>query len=177
MNPTIDGTFPDSQYNEIAPVIQAVFADIQSRNIQMVQFSPEMTQLPPANPADAYAMGIYDRMGSVIFKRFGIDGKIELHFASGGRQYGPVRSSMPIPVPSAYTGLIAFFTVVWLQLQLHHVELAPWNIAQMKAYFPDIVNNAAYSNVLRTFSHNVLELGDDLFSRSTNTVGYQTDAE
>lgn len=179
MNILQDGQYPDSQYAVLSPVLQAIYNDIQSRGITLVQFAPEMTQLPPDNPADAYTLGIYDRMAFVWLRRMGPTGQVEVNFGTGGRQFGPTRLNQPMTVSSTYVGLLSLLTVTWLTRMLNQVDIVPWNVANIKAYYPEIIGNTQYSNVLRTFSHLVLELDEDLFFSATNTVGipYEPDGE
>jgi hypothetical protein len=179
MNITQDGQYPDSQYALLAPLLQAIYADIQQRGFRWPKFEPQITQLPPDNPADAYALGIYDRMAFMWLRHVSPNGLVEMNFGSGGRQFGPTRLNQAMPIPEAYTALMSLLTVTWLTRVLNQVDLAPWNVAQIKAFYPEVVNNPLHSNVLRTFSHLVLELNEDLFSSTTNTVGvaYEPDGE
>lgn len=176
MNTPIVDPYPDSQYPEISPILLAVFQDIQGRQVNLPGFSPMMTKLPPDNPGDAYALSIYDRLAHMSIHRFSPgNGDVELYFGTGGRQFGPFRLEGVMVVPSQYTGLISLMTVVWITLQLNRLDLIGWSLARIKAYYPDIVNNEAYTNVLRTFCHNVLSMAEDSFTSSTNQVGFATD--
>jgi hypothetical protein len=168
--------FPGSQYNEISPILLAVFNDIQARHINITQFSPGMTKLPPDDPGEAYVLNINDRWAHVVFKRFSPgNGDIELEFGTGGRQFGPARLQGVIVVPSECTGLISLMVTTWICLELDRLNLLPFSLAQIKTFFPDIIANPNYTNVLRTFCHNVLFMAIDSFTSSTNQVGFATD--
>lgn len=179
MNLTQDSQWPDSQYALLAPVLQAIFTDIQGRQFNWPKFEPQMTQLPPDNPADAYALGIYDRMAFMWLRRMSPNGLVEMNFGTGGRQFGPTRLNQYMPIHQNFVPLMSLLTVTWLTRMLNQVDLMPWNVAQIKAKYSDVVNDSRCSNVLRTFSHLVLELDEDLFSSATNTIGipYHPDGE
>jgi hypothetical protein len=176
MNPTLDGEYPDSMYNVISPILLAVFQDMQARNIVLTQFTPDMTKLPPDNPGEAYALSIFDRMAHMTIHRFSPgNGFVELYFGTGGHQFGPKSVDGVITVPSQYTALISLMAVCWITLQINRICLAPWSLTKIKAYYPEVVSNPAYSNVLRVFCNNVLGFAEDSFSSTTNNVGYATD--
>jgi hypothetical protein len=120
--------FPGSQYNEISPILLAVFNDIQARHIDITQFSPAMTKLPPDDPGEAYVLNINDRWAHVVFKRFSPgNGDIELEFGTGGRQFGPARLQGVMVVPSQYTGLISLMVTTWICLELDRLNLLPFS--------------------------------------------------
>jgi hypothetical protein len=172
--PTPD-PYPGSFYLQISPILSDVFADIQGRMVQYPAFAPEMTELPPSDPGRAYSLSIFSRQAHVVFKRWSPNGNMEFLFGTGGFAGSPKVVQGAIVVPSTYTGLISLLTVTWMTMILGKYNLTPWNLARIKLYYPDIVNNPQYNNLLRTFCHNVLGIAEDSFTSSTNNVGYATD--
>lgn len=171
--------YPDSQSLQLAPLMQAVFADIQGRNIQMSKFEAHMTPYPPpdTDPGLAYALSIFDRFAHMTFHRYGVDGNVEVYFGTGGLQYGPKRLCGRMVLPYAYLDLLSLLASCWITFQLSQMGLLDWSLKQLKSYYPSTVVDPRYTNLLRTFCFTVLGIAEDSFTSLTNNVGHATDVD
>jgi hypothetical protein len=173
----IDGEYPGSQSAVLAPIMQAVFADIQSRQVKMGSFDPKMTQYPPpaTDPGLAYFLALYDRLAHMKFNIYSPDAKVEVLFGTGGYQYGPKRVLGRMVAPSQWTDLLSLMAVTWITLKLNQLMLVPWSLKAIKGYYPQTVANPLYTNYLRTFCFNVLGMPEDSFTSIINQTGYIPD--
>ncbi len=169
--------YPDSQSLELAPIMQAVFADIQARQVKMGTFQPSMTPYPPpdTDPGLAYHLSVYDRNAHMTLHRYSPNAEIEVYFGTGGYQFGPKRIEGTMVFQSQWIDLLSLFTVVWITFKLNQMCLLPWSMKAIVGYYPDTVANPLYANVLRTFCQNVLGVAQDSFTSNINVVGHLTD--
>jgi hypothetical protein len=172
--------YPESQSLELVPVMQAVLADIQSRNVmypKQTPFTPSATVYPPPDTDTglAYFLAIYEKNAHMKFQRLDVGGNIELIFGTGGYQYGPRRVLGRMVLPVAFTDLISLFAVFWITFQLGYLYERSWNLQLLKTYYTSTVANPLYTNLLRTFCFTVLGIAEDSFTSIINNVGHLTD--
>lgn len=169
--------YPGSQSLELAPIMQAVLADIQSRNVSFPGFEVSATPYPPpdTDPGLAYFLAITDRFAHMKFSRLDVGGNVELLFGAGGGPFGPKRVLGLMVLPATYTDLMSLFAVFWITFQLNQMNLVPWNLQQLKQYYSASVVDPRYTNLLRTFCFTVLGIAEDSFTSTTNNVGYAAD--
>jgi hypothetical protein len=154
--------YPDSQYLELNPILTAIFSDIATRNIK--DYGPSMTVVSPVDPGAAYALSIYDRFAHMTLHRVDpAGGQLEVWFGTGGRQYGPVRWHGSVIVQSDLTALLSLMATQWITQQLDVMDLTAWSLAKFNKYFPDVVGNAQYTDVLRVFARDVLHIPEFSF--------------
>lgn len=169
--------YPGSQSLQLAPVMQAVLADIQSRGIQFPNFVPQATPYPPpdTDPGLAYFLAITDRTAHMKFSRLDVGENLELLFGIGGGPFGPKRVLGRMVVPVAFTDVVSLMAVCWITFQLNILNLVPWNLNQIKLHYTATVADPRYTNILRTFCFTVLGIAEDSFTSLTNNVGHATD--
>jgi hypothetical protein len=175
--PNIDGEYPGSQSAMLLPILQAVFADVQSRNVTLARFAPSMTKFPPVDtdPGEAYSLKIYDRFAHVVFSRWSPNAEVEVLFGTGGFQYGPKRVLGHMAFSSQWTDLLSLMTVYWITWQLSQMGLTQWNMQLLNQHYTSTIANPLYTNYLRTFCYTVLGIDENSFTSSTNNVGHATD--
>jgi hypothetical protein len=161
--------FPGSQYVELSPILATIVADIKSRNIPY--FAPVVTAPDASDPGTAYALAVYDRYARMILHRIDVEaGMLELHFGVGGRQYGPARIFGRIVVPADQTALLSFFATQFINKQLDELDLTGWTLNKLNKFYPEVVENAAYADVLRVFARDVLHIPEFSFQSGQNVV-------
>ncbi|WP_144106871.1 hypothetical protein [Paraburkholderia sp. BCC1886] len=167
--------FPGSQYNEINPILQAILADIQSRNIK--ELDPKLTIPTDINPGGAYALSIYERGVHMTLHRLDDTGQLELWFGTGGEQWGPVRWFGDMVAPSDQTALLSLFAVMWLSLTLDVLDLHAWNLKHFNTYYPDVVGKEEYRDILRVLCLRVLRIPEFSFEDGVNVTTDSDESE
>jgi hypothetical protein len=161
--------FPGSQYLELSPILAAILEDIKNRNIPY--FAPTVTVPSATDPGSAYALAVYDRYARMILHRIDVEaGMLELQFGVGGRQYGPARIFGRIVVPANQTALLSFFATQFINKQLDELDLTGWSLNKFNKFYPEVVEDPSYADVLRVFARDVLHIPEFSFESGQNVV-------
>jgi hypothetical protein len=171
--------YPGSQSLQLVPIMQAVFADVQSRNIQIGRASLDFQTTPyPPPPTDtglAYFLAISERFAHVKFSRVSPNAEVELLFGTGGSVFGPRRTMGHMAFSSTFVDLMSLMVVCWITRELSQMDLVPWDLNRIKQYYTATCADPRYTNYLRTFCFTVLGIAENAFISQTNNVGYATD--